>query len=86
MSPLGLSSHGSSGGASSLLGIISIDDDTLTSPDPPLRDNSAPSSRRKNRSSARHKMDTGLRRSERVRERQAAFDVEMYPLPGGRLL
>jgi hypothetical protein len=86
MSPLGLSSHGSSGGAS-LLGIIPIDDDTLTSPDPPLGDNGAPHSRRKNRSSAAsRKMDTGLRRSERVRDRQAAFDFEMYPLPGGRLL
>jgi hypothetical protein len=85
-SPLGLSRHGSGGGASSLLGIISIDDDTLTSPDPPLGGNSAPSSRRKNRSFASRKMDTGLRRSERVRDRHAAFDVEMYPLPGGRLL
>jgi hypothetical protein len=85
MSPLGLSSHGSSGGAS-LLGIISIDDDTLTSPDPPLGDNGAPSSRRKNRPFASRKMDTGLRRSERVRDRQAACDVVVYPLPGGRLL
>jgi hypothetical protein len=85
MSPLGLSSHGSSGDAS-LLGIISIDDDDRLNLDPPLDGNGTPYSRCKNRSSASRNRDTGLRRSDRVRARQAACDVEMDPLSGGRLL
>jgi hypothetical protein len=91
MSPLGLASHGSSGGAS-LLGIISIDDDDRLNLDPPLDGNGNPYSRCKNRSFASRKKDTeavakpGLRRSDRVRARQAAYDVEMDLLSGGRLL
>jgi hypothetical protein len=85
MSPLGLSSHGSSGDAS-LLGIISIDDDDRLNLDPPLDGNGTPYSRCKNRSSASRNRDTGLRRSDRVRALQAAYDVEMDPLSGGRLL